>query len=149
MSTHPPPLPTPNWWSRNWKWFVPVLVVTSMALFAAFFAAIFALVFNMMRSSEPYQTAMQRASANTEVTAALGKPIEAGYFVQGNIATQGTQGEANLAIPIHGPQGQARLYVEARQRGGEWHYDTLAVKVDQQAERIDLRLPAEREAAAE
>lgn len=145
MSAMPPLPSTSNWWSRNWKWLVPVVVVTGMALIAAFIAAIFALVFGMMRSSEPYQTAMQRAQTNTQVSAALGQPLESGWFITGNIADSGAQGEANLAIPIHGPRGQARIFVEARQQYGQWHYDTLAVKLPGTDPPIDLRLPQDQE----
>lgn len=131
-------LPRPNWWSRHWKWFVPVLAVVMLALFAAFFAAIFAFVFGMMKSSEPYREALARATANPQVVQALGEPIEAGYFVQGNISTQGTRGEASLAIPLKGPKGSARIYVDATQSAGLWNYKTLVVQVEGDDRRIDL-----------
>jgi len=115
------PVPPPNWWSRNWKWFVPALVVTGMALIAAFILAIMGFVFGMMKSSEPYQTGLSRARADAAVVAALGEPISPGYFVQGSI------------------DGSATLYVEARKQAGEWHYETLVVALDEGGQRIDLR----------
>lgn len=133
------PVPPPNWWSRNWKWFVPVLVVTGIALFAAFFAAIFAFVFGMMKSSEPYQTGLSRARADAAVVAALGEPITPGYLVQGSINGSAASGEASLAIPLKGSHGAATLHVEARKQAGEWHYDTLVVALDEGGQRIDLR----------
>lgn len=133
------PVPPPNWWNRNWKWFVPVLVVTGIALFAAFFAAIFALVFGVMKSSEPYQTGLSRARADAAVVAALGEPITPGYFVQGSIDGSAASGEASLAIPLKGSRGAATLYVEASKQAGEWHYETLVVALDEGGQRIDLR----------
>lgn len=138
------PVPPPNWWNRNWKWFVPVLVVTGMALFAAFLLAIFSFVFGMMTSSEPYQTGLLRARADAAVVAALGEPITPGYFVQGSINNSGASGEANLAVPLEGPRGKASLYIEATRSAGDWHYRTLLVKIDG-LQRIDLRLPDERD----
>ena len=41
FSTDPPP---PTWFSKNWKWFVPVIVLATAVLFAAFVAIIFAAV---------------------------------------------------------------------------------------------------------
>ncbi len=132
------PVPPPNWWSRNWKWFVPTLVVTGMALIAAFVLAIMSFVFGMMKSSEPYQTGLSRARADAAVVAALGEPITPGYFVQGNIDGSAASGEANLAIPLKGSRGAATLYVEASKRAGEWQYETLVVALDG-GQRIDLR----------
>jgi hypothetical protein len=130
--------PQPNWWGRNWKWFVPVLAAVMLALFAAFIAAIFAFVFGMMKSSEPYQEAVTRATAEPLIIQALGEPIESGYFVQGNINTNGLSGEAALAIPLKGPKGVAKIYVEATRSAGQWDYKTLVVQIEGGSQRIDL-----------
>lgn len=152
MNAQPPSLhsaaPTRNWWERNWKWFVPTLIVTGMLCIAGFIALLFGMINGMMRSSEPYQTAMQRAQAQPQVVAALGEPIETGWFVQGNISTQGTQGSADLAIPLSGPRGKGVLYVVGEQTAGQWHYEVMLVRVPGQAEAIELRLPQEQPSPA-
>ncbi|MBA3928556.1 MAG: hypothetical protein C0521_03085 [Xanthomonas sp.] len=128
MSTHVPA--HPNWWQRNWKWCVPVLAAPLLVLFAAFIVGIVALVFGAIKSSTPYQHAITRAQADPAVVAALGEPIQAGWFVQGNIGTSGSGGEADLAIPLDGAHADGTLYVVAEKRAGEWRYETLAVNVD-------------------
>ncbi|CAN7518369.1 cytochrome c oxidase assembly factor Coa1 family protein [Pseudoxanthomonas sp. LjRoot143] len=128
MSTHVPA--QPNWWQRNWKWFVPVLAALLLALFAAFVFGIVALIFGALKSSTPYQHAITRAQADPAVVAALGEPIRAGWFVQGNIGVDGASGEADLAIPLDGARADGTLYVVAEKRAGEWRYETLAVNVD-------------------
>lgn len=128
MSTHVPARPT--WWQRNWKWFVPVLGALLLALFAAFVFGIVALIFGALKSSTPYQHAMARAQSDPAVVAALGEPIHAGWFVQGNIGVDGASGEADLAIPLEGTRADGTLYVVAEKRAGEWRYETLAVNVD-------------------
>ena len=133
-----PTVAQPNWWGRNWKWFVPVLAVVMLALFAAFLAAIFAFVFGMMKSSEPYREALTRATANPQTVQALGEPIEPGYFVQGNISTQGASGEASFVIPLKGPKGSAKIYVDATQSAGLWEYKTLVVQIEGNHQRVDL-----------
>ena len=85
-ATTPPPS---TWWSRNWKWCVPVLAVLLLALFAAFVFGILALVFGAMKSSDPYRHAMARVQTDPAVTAALGTPIQAGWLVQGNLSSNG------------------------------------------------------------
>ena len=73
--------PPSTWWSRNWKWCVPVLAALLLALFAAFVFGILMLVFGAMTSSEPYRHAMTQAQTDPAVTAALGTPIQAGWLV--------------------------------------------------------------------
>ena len=128
MSTDVPA--RPGWWQRNWKWCVPVLGALLLALFAAFVFGIVALIFGAIKSSGPYQHAITRAQSDPAVIAALGEPIHAGWFVQGNISTSGASGEADLAIPLDGPRADGTLYVVAEKRAGDWRYETLAVNVD-------------------
>ena len=135
MSTHVPA--APGWWQRNWKWCVPVLAALLLALLAAFVFGIVALVFGAIRSSSPYQQAVSRAQSDSAVIAALGEPIRTGWFVQGNISTDGASGSADLAIPLDGARTDGTLYVVAHKRAGEWRYETLAVNVDG-GERIAL-----------
>ncbi|KAF1717309.1 cytochrome c oxidase assembly factor 1 family protein [Pseudoxanthomonas wuyuanensis] len=128
----------PNWWTRNWKWFVPVLAVTLALLFAAAIAGFLALVMGMMKSSEPYRQAMARAQAEPAVIAAFGEPIADGWFVQGNINISGSSGDASLAIPVRGPNGEGKIYVDAIRTAGAWEYRTLIVELGDGERRIDL-----------
>lgn len=123
----PPPR---NWWQRNWKWCVPVLCGTFLALLIAGVFALALGVMQIMRSSTPYQDAVGIARANPAVVQALGTPIEAGWFNSGKIETHNGSGHADLQIPLEGPKGRARLYVVGDKRGRHWRYDTLEVHVD-------------------
>lgn len=114
-----------TWWQRNWKWFAPTVAVAAAALFAALIAAMAWLVLGMMTSSGAYRQALARAQANPGVRAALGTPIEAGRWVTGDIRTRNDEGEARLAIPLHGPGGKGTLYVEARRTEARWTLQKL------------------------
>ena len=108
--------PRPNWWSRNWKWVVPVIVVAGILLAAVPVAAIyfFAQFFlHSMKSSGGYPEALAAARANPAVVQALGTPIKDGWFPSGNIESSGSTGESDLAIPVSGPERQ-RHAVRAR-----------------------------------
>ena len=132
------PAERPGWWSRNWKWFVPVGCLSMVVVIALFVAGIVLIVFGAMKSSDAYKTAVARAKANPEVVAALGTPIEEGMFVSGKTNVDGSSGEADLTIPISGPKGKAKIYAIATKRAGRWNYTTLEVEVDGRDERIDL-----------
>lgn len=135
--TVPPPLRR-SWWSRNWLWFVPVGCLGMLTVFVAFVAGIVMFVFGAMKSSDVYKTAVARAKSNTEVTAALGTPIEEGFWVSGSTNVSGSSGNADLTIPLSGPKGKATVYAIATKAAGRWNYSTLEVEIDGQSERIDL-----------
>ena len=144
MSMHPmppqghAPAERPGWWSRNWKWLVPMGCLSMVVLVVLFVAGIVMIVFGAMKSSDAYKSAVAQAKSNPEVVAALGTPIEEGMFVSGKTNVDGSSGEADLTIPSSGPKGKAKIYAIATKRAGRWHYTTLEVAVDGQSDRIDL-----------
>jgi cytochrome oxidase complex assembly protein 1 len=131
-STPPPSAPQPRagWWSRNWKWFVPTGCLTLIALGVAFFVCILVLVFSVIKSSDAYRTALDRAKKDDRVVAALGTPIHDGLVPSGKTNVSGPSGEADLAIPISGPKGKATIYVVGTKSAGKWDFSKLAVQID-------------------
>jgi hypothetical protein len=136
--THIPATPRPNWWTRNWKWFVPAGCLSIVVLFVVFAASIALIVFNAMKSTDVYNEALARAKANPAVIDALGSPITEGFLISGNTNVNGASGEANLSIPISGPNGKATIYVAANKSLGRWNYSGLVVEIAKTHQRIDL-----------
>jgi hypothetical protein len=130
--------PRPNWWTRNWKWFVPVGCFSMLILFVAFVGSIALIVFSAMKSTDVYKEALERAKANSAVIEALGTPIKEGYLVSGNTNMNGASGEANLSIPIFGPNGKGTIYVAANKSLGRWNYTGLIVEIAKTHQQIDL-----------
>ncbi len=121
--------PPKSWWGRNWKWMVPLCVVTPLLLFGGLITLVLLLVFGLIQSTWAYEEALAAARSDVEVTAALGTPIEAGRFVTGNVQVNPGSGYADLVIPISGPRGEGTLYVEAEKARGQWYFTTLEVTV--------------------
>jgi Cytochrome oxidase complex assembly protein 1 len=137
----PPPVPQPskpNWWVRNWKWFVPTGCLTLLVLCAAFAATIAIVVFGAVKSTDVYKGAVARAKANPAVVAALGSPITEGMFVSGSSHVTGASGQSDLVIPISGPKGKASIYLKAVKSLGRWEYVDLVVEIQKTGDRIDL-----------
>ena len=136
------PQPPQSWWSRNWKWFVPVGgcggCLLLILIIAIFFSSIFLAVFSGMKQTDAYKTALQRAKSDPAVVAALGTPIEDGFMISGSTNVNGASGDADLAIPISGPKGKGTLYVVAKKSAGQWTYERLEVEIAATKERIDL-----------
>ena len=134
--TRPPQAPTSpatpprGWWSRNWKWFVPVGCLGILALFVLGIFGIVTIVFRAMKSSDVYREAFERAQNSPEVQAALGTPIEDGWWMSGQINVTNDTGNANIVIPISGPKGKGSIHAVATKDGGKWTYSRLEVQVE-------------------
>lgn len=134
--------PRPSWWSRNWKWAVPVGCLGGLVIFVSGIVLFVFLVYSgvtaAIRSSDAYQEGMARAQAHPELKAALGEPMESGFWVSGNINVSGPSGNANLSIPISGPKGSGTLYVVGTRSAGRWQYSTMEVEVPGRPSRVNL-----------
>jgi Cytochrome oxidase complex assembly protein 1 len=133
-----PLTPRPNWWKRNWTWFVPLGCFSTLLLFVAFVGSIALIVFSAMKSTDVYKEALARAKANPAVIEALGSPITEGFFVSGSTNVNGASGEAKLSTPISGPSGKGTIYVAASKSLGRWNYSVLIVEIAKTHRRIDL-----------
>jgi len=145
-----PPVPNhPNvapraksWFERNWGCLVPIGCLLVLLAFAGFVAAIAAVASVAMRSSDVYEEAVARASAHPSVVAALGPPIEGGWFVSGSVQVSGPSGDADLEIPLTGSLREAKLYAVAKKSAGRWTFSTLELEVEGMPSRIPLLPPA-------
>lgn len=89
-----------------------------------------ALLFSLIKNVEPYQHGVELAQRDPRVTAALGTPVEPGFFPMGKVETGPDSGSAELAIPLSGPQGEGTLIVVATKSGSEWSYRTLRLELE-------------------
>jgi len=146
MIAPPPPFtpltdslpPRKNWFARNWKWFVPTIILAVLLLFAAFVGGVFALGFGAMKSSEPYQHAMDVVSHDPRAVHALGNPVRSKWYLSGSVNVTLDDGNASLAIPLVGKSRNGTLSVVAKTSASRWSYDTLELEVEGQTERIDF-----------
>jgi Cytochrome oxidase complex assembly protein 1 len=122
-------------------WIVISGVIATLLLVVCFVAGIFVIVFRSMKSSEPYQHALQAATHDPRVVERLGAPLTPGWFTTGSMSVSGSSGDADLTIPLSGSKGQGAIYVRAKKSEGEWTYDNLAFRVKDGGERIDLLHP--------
>jgi len=124
-----------SWFSRNWKWFLPVGCLTAVVVLGGGIAL---LVFTLMKSSDAYKGAVARAKASPAVAEALGSPVSEGWLTMGSIRITGSSGNANLTIPISGPKGSGTIYVVAVKFADEWTFKRLVVEIDADHRKLDL-----------
>ena len=106
--------PRRGWWSRNWRWFVPTALLCSALLCGGCCIGIFGAVFGVLKSSEPYQMALERVQKDPQLIQHLGEPIEeVGWFPSGEITVQNGRGDARFDFEVAGPKGKAHVRAEA------------------------------------
>jgi hypothetical protein len=91
-----------------------------------------------LRSSDAYQLALAAAQREPAVTAVLGAPVRAGWLTTGQINVAGSNGEANLEIPISGPRGSGTIAARANKAAGKWSFTTLNVRISGRSTPLDL-----------
>src|SRR5207248_1858515 len=67
-----------------------------VVLIAAFCAVLMIFVFGAMKRSHVYKGAVERAQNDPRVKAALGEPIETGWWVSGSVHVENSSGNAEL-----------------------------------------------------
>ncbi len=128
----------PSWFSRNWKWVVPVGVLLLFLLAASFVGALFVLVETSFQHTDVYVQALAKARANPQVADRIGRPLKAGWLASGNMNQSGPSGDVDLSIPLSGPKGNGTLHLVAKKSAGVWKLTTLQVQVAREAQPIDL-----------
>ena len=115
--------PQRGWWSQNWRWFLPTLLLVIVVLGGGgIYWSLFTRIFHL----DVCQQGMQAIQASSEVTRALGQPI--GPVRWGLPPSARLEaGEKDVRWDIEGPQGQAKAHVHARQMQGQWAIDLLEV----------------------
>ena len=131
-----------SWWKRNWKWVVPsggCLII--IVLIIVFIGSIFYGVTSLMTDSKAYTDAMEKATSSEQVTSILGSPIEQNGVIGGSIHYSSGYSDAEITIPIKGPNGAGTIRVEGGGTDDVWTYEKMDVLVSETGEIIDLLLP--------
>jgi cytochrome oxidase complex assembly protein 1 len=131
--------PRGGWFSRNWKWAVPVGCLGIIASCICVGGIAGFMGFNALKNNAAYLQALGVAMADDEVQATLGTPIKTGVFPeQSAVNYNNGQQTAKFAMPLKGSKVEGVLRVEAVKTGDSWTYNVLQVDVPGR-EPIDLR----------
>ncbi len=142
-STPPPPSPEEKQRRINerLRWLVPLVAGGIAVLFLLFVGGVFFLVEGSFRNSDVYRMALEKAQNSPEVVVALGTPLKGGWLITGSMSNDGASGSADLTVPVSGPQGKGKLYLDGVKEAGQWHFRRLFLEVDGHAGRIYLVAP--------
>jgi hypothetical protein len=118
---------------RRWAIAGVVFWIALVGLMVALYFAISA----AFKSSDVYQQAMAKVSANAEALEILGPPLTGG-FPMGSIHVSGPSGTAQMSIPVRGTKARGTIFVEATKAMGEWSFDHIQLEIEGRDARIDL-----------
>jgi hypothetical protein len=139
--TLPPGAPPPPQKSGSGCWkALAIGCSVVIVLGAAAVISLFIFVFSVIKRTDVYREAYHRASSDPRVIAALGTPIDKGWWVFGSVHIDNDSGNANFDFPISGPKAKAREHVAASFNGNSWTYSELVVKPDNGGD-IDVLKP--------
>ena len=139
----PPPTPGPvptkktNWWLIGCGGCLGLIVLGLIGGAVLVFG-----VTRVIKSTEPYTTAVSAAMNSPAVQARLGTPIQPGFLPQGNVNSHTSNGvtteTADLTIPLKGPKASGHVHYAASREGAKWEVRDFTVTVDGTGEQIKL-----------
>jgi hypothetical protein len=118
-----------GWFRRNWRWFVPMLLLTIVVVGAgAIYWAIFTRVYNL----DVCQSAMQTIETDANLLELLGDPIQPVKRPSREMAPNARvdENEIDILWHIEGPKGHAKAHVRANRRQGKWDITIFDVTPD-------------------
>ena len=120
-----------GWWSRNWLWFLPTLLLSCVLLCCGCPAGIGLWFLNQAFKLEVYQTAMQKIKTDETLRQELGEPIETLHWPPPafRVEQHDHRGEADMRWEIAGPKGHARAHLTARLADEDWDIVVLEVEL--------------------
>ncbi len=152
--TLPPPIPThgpkpAGWWSRHWRWAMPVAVLVVLAGAGGTVAWSVLRWSEAARESPPMREAMRRAGCSIELVEAFGEPLRAESMPLGSMQTAlNGQRDVGLTVALEGPRAHGRLFVKGTRSDDVWDYPVMYV-LGEDKRTFDLTALDDAEAAGE
>ena len=134
------PGPGQDYVPNNW-WTIPGGCLLLLVLFVAASVGALVLVQFSLTRSGAYRSAIERTRTNPAAIAQLGTPNHAGWFTSGNVKVHGNTGDAQLIIPVSGPQNHGTIFAIAHKENAPWQFSSLQLAVPGRKDRIDLLAP--------
>ncbi|WP_158617743.1 cytochrome c oxidase assembly factor Coa1 family protein [Corallococcus sp. CA049B] len=131
------PVPRQGWWSRNWKWAVPVGCLGMMGSCFCFVAIAVGWGYSSFKDMGAYTDAITEAQEDPHVQQALGGSFKPGFPSNTQVSTRNGRTHAEFTVPLDGPKADGNLHAVADKNGEAWTFRTLYVQVEG-GQRIDL-----------
>lgn len=130
--------PKKNWFQRNWLWLIPTGCATLIVIFVLFIGGIIFGAVSMVKNSEPFEEALERAQRHEVVIEHLGEPLESDGLFDGNLSYSNGEKEANITVPVKGPKGKGKIKVIGSATDDTWSYEKMEIILLAEKDTINL-----------
>ncbi|MBN8226035.1 hypothetical protein JYK02_00760 [Corallococcus macrosporus] len=131
------PVPRQGWWSRNWKWALPVGCLGMVGSCFCFAAIAVGWGYSSIKDMDAYTDAITEAQEDPHVQQALGGTFKPGFPSSTQVSNVNGRSHAEFVVPLDGPKADGNLHAVADKNGEAWTFSTLYVQVEG-GQRIDL-----------
>jgi hypothetical protein len=119
---------------KKWAMWGVIMLVVSLVVSAG---SVFFL-FEALKNSEPYVMAIDKAQVSREAQKIIGAPIKPGWWMLGDISTEGTGGKAEFSIPVEGSKNKGAIFVKATKVSNKWKLEQLYFLPESGGTALDL-----------
>jgi hypothetical protein len=121
------PMQQKGWFSRNWKWLLPVGCLVPLMCCGVFGLGTYLTVSKVIQGSPAFVEAMEKVNQSPEVASLIGTPVTPGFGISGEMNDKNGEGTANFTVPLTGTKGNGTLHVVAHGSGGKWEFSRIDV----------------------
>ncbi len=130
-----------NWYKRNWKWFVPsVVVLSTFALILFIFASPISNIAKAYADTSIYENALEKAQQNQQVIETLGllEPIDKIAIIEGYVLYSNNNNTVDLTIRVKGTKGKGKMDITANKVNENWSYQKIAIRIKDPKKTISI-----------
>ncbi len=121
-----------SWWNRNWKWMFPLIGIVFMVV--VFFSMTGDATFrygSIYIQPALVDNALEKAKENERVIEKLGELSPHDFFrlLEGEVEYSNNNKTVAVTVGIVGSKGRAKLDILADQKGNNWEYQKITVRI--------------------
>jgi hypothetical protein len=132
-----------SWWNRNWKWFLPTLILFLILFGYILSSTIDGSITDIAQAysdNSLYEKAIDKAKIDKRVLEIIGEiePIDQLAILEGNAIYSNYNNSVTLSIRIKGNKGKGKMDITAERNGTDWNYKKINIRIKEPKEEIQI-----------
>ncbi|SDW51558.1 cytochrome c oxidase assembly factor Coa1 family protein [Flavobacterium degerlachei] len=131
-----------NWWERNWKWFLAVIVLAlGIWLFLISVANTNSIdVVQAYSENALYENALAKVNTNDEAISILGnlEPLDQLAILEGSAKYSTDKQRIETTVRIKGSKAKGKMDISAFKKGNNWQYEKINIRINSTKEVISI-----------
>lgn len=132
-----------SWWSRNWKWFLPLTLLSILSfgfILSSNIAGNTTDIVQAYSDNSLFEGAIQKANSNQEVLKIIGTitPLDQLAILEGNTSYSTGYNSVHSSVRIQGTKTKGKLDLTAFKKGTGWAYTKIVVRIKNSKKEITV-----------